>query len=129
MPLFLNACPISPSQIAAIQDVQKDLQQSFPTHRLIQGEVGSGKTLVAAFALYVASKNNTQSVFLAPTQVLAEQHFLSLQPLFEKLHISAQFVTSDTEIDTSKKSDVFIGTHALFEHVYTLQPSVVVVDE
>lgn len=128
---FHQAIPfeLTSSQSHAVQDLTLDLSQAFPSHRLIQGEVGSGKTLVAAFALYVASKNHTQSVFLAPTQVLAEQHFLSLQPLFEKLHISAQFITSDTKIDTSRRSDVFIGTHALFEHVQTLHPSVVVVDE
>lgn len=128
---FSSAIPftLTPSQLQAIQDIQQDIQHTYPANRLIQGEVGSGKTFVAAFALYCASQNKTQSVFLAPTQVLAEQHFLSLQPLFKKLHVTSQFVTSDTEIDTSKPSDVFIGTHALFEHIKTIHPSVVVIDE
>lgn len=128
---FQHAVPftLTPSQLQAIQDLTHDLSQRFPTHRLIQGEVGSGKTLVAAFALFVAEKHNTQSVFLAPTQVLAEQHFHSLQSIFEKLHINAQLITRETKIDTSSQSAIYIGTHAILEHIQDIHPSVVVVDE
>jgi len=128
---FQDALPfdLTPSQSSAMQDISHDLSQSFPTHRLIQGEVGSGKTLVAAYALYVAAKHNTQSVFLAPTQVLAEQHFQSLAPIFKKLNVHTQLITRETEIDTSIQSSVYIGTHAILEHISELHPSVVVVDE
>ncbi len=128
---FQNAIPfeLTPSQSQAIQDLSHNLSQTHPTHRLIQGEVGSGKTLVAAFALYVAAKQNTQSVLLAPTQVLAEQHFHSLQSIFETLHVRAQLVTSETEINTTQNNAIFIGTHAILEHIKDIHPSVVVVDE
>ncbi|HKY74121.1 MAG TPA: ATP-dependent DNA helicase RecG [Patescibacteria group bacterium] len=128
---FIQTLPfhLSPTQEKAIHDLSSDLTKPYPTNRLVQGEVGSGKTIIAAFGLYVASVNNAQSVFVAPTQILAHQHFQSLKRIFDSLHVPVYLVTSDSKPDTSSPNGVFIGTHALFEHVKTLQPALVVVDE
>jgi ATP-dependent DNA helicase RecG len=104
--------------------------QPFPARRLIQGEVGSGKTVVAAFALYCAALNRTRSILVAPTQILAQQHFHTLSQIFSKLQIPLILVTQAHAMPpTFEDNTIFIGTHALFSHKKTIQPAVVVVDE
>lgn len=120
---------LSPSQLSALLDVSLDLLKPYPSNRLIQGEVGSGKTIVAAFALYCAAVNKTQSILVAPTQILATQHFQSLQPIFEKLDIPVHLVTADQPLQNTEAPAIFIGTHALFSQTKTLDPAVVVIDE
>jgi ATP-dependent DNA helicase RecG len=129
---FEKALPfqLSASQLRAILDLSLDLVQTHPTNRLIQGEVGSGKTIVAAYALYVAALNNATGLFVAPTQIVAEQHFSRLQPIFSTLGIPIELVTAQTEQrDGLEENTVYIGTHALFEKRRHLHPTVVVIDE
>lgn len=128
---FENSLPfnLSPTQTSALLDLSLDLLQPYPARRLIQGEVGSGKTIVAAFALFAAAQNGVQSVFIAPTQILAHQHFQTLSPIFEKLHIPVQIVAGDHQYESAAPNTIFIGTHALFEHAKTIKPAVVVIDE
>ncbi|HZZ98638.1 MAG TPA: ATP-dependent DNA helicase RecG [Candidatus Saccharimonadia bacterium] len=129
---FERALPfeLSVSQVRAILDLALDLVQKHPTNRLIQGEVGSGKTVVAAFALYIAALNSATGLFVAPTQIVAQQHFTTLHPIFEKLKIPLELVTSQTENDGKlAPNTIYIGTHALFEKKRRLHPTVVVIDE
>jgi len=124
---FFGLLPYQPteSQQQAVQAIALDLAQPHPMHRLLLGEVGSGKTTVAAFALWVAAQANKQAILICPTNILAEQHLLSLQTLFEGTGLKVGLVTGKTkEID----ADILVGTHALFFRK-DIKPSLVVIDE
>ncbi len=110
------------AQKRAIGEIAADLRKGAPMNRLIQGDVGSGKTMVAAAAAYLAAGNHKQTAFMAPTEILAEQHFASLQKLFAPMDIRLALLTGSMK-EKDKKAvrsaiaagevDVAIGTHAL----------------
>lgn len=123
---FIKLLPFTPSesQLAAIQAISLDLVQPHPMHRLIQGEVGSGKTAVGAFALYVAATQKPPAILICPTKILASQHFETLKKLFgNKLKIG--LFTGKEKMDDA---DILVGTHALFNKT-SLKPSLVIIDE
>ena len=100
------------------------MQSEKKMNRLIQGDVGSGKTIVAVLAIYLAAKNKYQSAFMAPTEILAEQHYRSISPLFGELGVSVRLLTGSTKkkekeeikaLTKEGKIDVLIGTHAILE--------------
>lgn len=138
---FIQSLPFTPtaSQTQAMRDLISDLAAERPMNRLLQGDVGSGKTVVAAFALLLAAKNKTQSALLVPTEILAEQHFRSIKKLLEPFNISVGLLTAATE--TSKrdkmlaelrqnKLPVLIGTHAMLQEDVTFHSlAVAVIDE
>lgn len=112
------------SQIQAINDLLKDLKKTQAMNRLLQGDVGSGKTMVAAFALAYAVWCGGQGVFMVPTSILAQQHYETLQNLLEPVGISIALLTGQTtkkkrqEILTAAEEqnvDILIGTHAVLE--------------
>jgi ATP-dependent DNA helicase RecG len=121
---FFALLPYTPtiSQREAIQAISLDLVQPHPMHRLIQGEVGSGKTTVAAFALWVASRQGKKAILICPTNILAQQHFQTLQRFF------GDGIGLYTGKEKNTDSDILVGTHALF-HVKNLKPAVVIIDE
>ena len=110
-----------------------------PCRRLIQGDVGSGKTIVAACAVFAAAKNKYQSALMVPTEILAKQHFDSLRPLFEKHHIVTALLTGSTKRSDKNnilkalsdgRIDFVIGTHALIEdNVNFYKLGLVITDE
>lgn len=110
-----------------------------PMRRLIQGDVGSGKTIIAAAAVYVCVKNGCQAALMAPTEILAEQHYASLLPLMEQHRIATALLTGSTKPTEKKKIlaaladgkiDFLIGTHALIEDSVVFRaPGLVVTDE
>lgn len=111
------------AQISAINDIKKDLSSGSVMNRLIQGDVGSGKTIVAAAAVWLCWKNKSQSAFMVPTEILAEQHYNNLKKIFESFDISIALLTgsqSNKEKNEIKQKlysgeiDLIIGTHALF---------------
>lgn len=121
---FLRTLPYSPTaaQQRAISEIQKDLAAGRSMNRLLQGDVGSGKTMVAAAAAYFAIKNGHQTAFMAPTEILAEQHFRSLSALMNKLDISCALLTGSLpqkEKEQVKQKlaagdiQLVVGTHAL----------------
>jgi len=123
---FLSILPYSltRAQDRSVKEILSDMSNESrkPMSRLLSGDVGSGKTVCAAIALYVAVKNNTQSAFMAPTEILATQHYNDLAPMFEKLGIKTALITGATTASTKKKiyesvsagdTKVVIGTHAL----------------
>lgn len=131
---------LTESQNKAIKDIFADIQASKPMHRLINGDVGSGKTIVAFCAAAQAARNGYQAIILAPTSVLAMQHYNLFNNLFSKTGINVHLVTSDTRAEINKlkkdtlftesKADVFIGTHALFYHTDIFENlGLVVIDE
>ncbi|MDQ6759606.1 MAG: ATP-dependent DNA helicase RecG [Acidobacteriota bacterium] len=118
--------PFKPTgaQKRVLGEIAQDMQSPHPMSRLLQGDVGSGKTLVAAQAAVIAIENGYQAVLLAPTEILASQHFVSFKNLFEKLGYVVLLLTgtnSGREKEQLKKllaaglAQIAIGTHALLE--------------
>lgn len=129
---FITALPytLTNSQQKAILEIYSDLKKDTPMNRLLEGDVGSGKTVVAAAAAFMSFVNGFQSVFMAPTQILAEQHFNSLSEIFAKFKIRISLITSGAIKKELGKTDIFVGTHALIhKKVQFDKVSLVVIDE
>lgn len=118
---------LTSTQREAIQAISLDLIQEHPMQRLVQGEVGSGKTTVAAFALWVAARQKSPAVLVCPTKILAQQHFQTLLRIFS-LDKNGPTVGLITGKEKDAAADILIGTHALF-NMKGLKPSLVVIDE
>ena len=110
------------AQSRAVGEILEDFRRGVPMNRLVQGDVGSGKTMVAAAAAYCAARNGRQTALMAPTEILAEQHFASLSALFAPLGVSAALLTGSMTGKQKKdvreriaagEVQVVIGTHAL----------------
>ena len=121
---FYGALPfeLTGAQKRAIGEIAQDVTRGVPMNRLVQGDVGSGKTMVAAAAAYVASKNGFQTALMAPTEILAEQHCQSLSRLFEPLGIRVALLTGSMTEKQKRLTreaialgtvDLIVGTHAL----------------
>src|SRR5688500_5249937 len=87
---------LTEGQRTALKEIVEDMQRTTPMNRLLQGDVGAGKTIVALLAALVAMENGLQVAFMAPTEILAEQHFLSLRKLLEKSRFRVELVTGAT---------------------------------
>lgn len=112
---FIEKLPfeLTNSQKKAVDEILSDLSNDIPMNRLLEGDVGSGKTVVAAAGAFVAFANGKQSIIMAPTQILAEQHYRTLKKLFEKYNVRISLLTSEIKRVEIGRSDIFIGTHAL----------------
>src|SRR5207237_5153469 len=88
---------LTSAQQHAIYEIVKDVQSGRPMNRLLQGDVGSGKTVVALYAMLVAVANRMQAAILAPTEVLAEQHFLTLSSLLRASAVRIELFTGRTK--------------------------------
>ncbi len=129
---FIDKLPFSLtlSQKKAIDEIAADLKKKIPMNRLLEGDVGSGKTIVSAIGVYLSHLNGYQSVYMAPTQILAQQHFETLSKLFKPYGLKVLLVTSETKKVDIKKADLFIGTHALlFKEIPYDKVGYVVIDE
>ena len=121
---FLAALPfrLTGAQMRAIDEILSDMGRGVPMNRLVQGDVGSGKTMVAAAAAYCAADNRKQAAMMAPTEILAEQHYQSLNRLLGPLGVRVGLLTGSMK-EKEKKAvraalaeggiDLVIGTHAL----------------
>ena len=138
---YLDALPFAPTgaQRRAIEEIAADCVSGRPMNRLVQGDVGSGKTVVAAALCALAAQNGWQAAFMAPTEILAAQHAETLSPLLEKLGISCTLLTGSmtaaqkraalAAIETGA-AQVVIGTHALIQQGVTFHRlGAVVADE
>lgn len=102
------------AQVKALDDIFADLASSTPMNRLLEGDVGSGKTVVAAVSLYTAFLNGYQGILMAPTEILATQHFETVEKLLTPLGISVGFITGNKKSKEGEKPfDIYVGTHAL----------------
>jgi ATP-dependent DNA helicase RecG len=157
---FLRALPfdLTNAQSRVIEELRTDLAASWPMNRLLQGDVGSGKTVVAVAAMLLAVESGAQAALMAPTQILAEQHYAVLQRWLEPLGVSVALRTSSRKEDPlplfagvnaprpgkadhlaeqagsqsfpEKRAHIFIGTHALLYEPEGLEnPGLVVIDE
>jgi ATP-dependent DNA helicase RecG len=124
---------LTPYQEQAIREIDGDLARTAPMQRLLQGDVGSGKTVVALYALLRAVENGRQGALMAPTETLAEQHFLTIADLCLELGVSCALLTSSSrkrEREAALGADVVVGTHALIQEGFELRDlAVAVVDE
>ena len=121
---------LTQSQKRSINEIIDDMQKNIPMNRILEGDVGSGKTIVAGVASFLCFLNGKQSIFMAPTQILAQQHFNSLVSLFEKFGIRVELVTSSKKQKALGRSDVFVGTHALLHKASVIEEAaLVVIDE
>jgi ATP-dependent DNA helicase RecG len=120
-------------QERAIADVDVDLARTVPMQRLLQGDVGAGKTVVAMYALLRAVENGRQGALMAPTETLAEQHFLTTEPICSQLDVACALLTSSStrrEREAAPAADVLVGTHALIQEGVDFRDlAVAVVDE
>ena len=138
---FYRTLPFSPTgaQRRAVQAAVDDLCSGRAMNRLIQGDVGSGKTLVAAACIWFAHQNGCQSAFMAPTEILAEQHEATLKGFLEPLHICVARLTGSMTAKQKRgvyealadgRIDVVVGTHALIQDAVQFQNlALVVTDE
>ena len=112
------------AQKKVIKEIRKDLGSGQQMNRLLQGDVGSGKTIVALMIMLIASDNGFQSCFMAPTEILAKQHFQSITDILDELKVSIALLTGSTKKAERKiiadklesgTLDILIGTHAVIE--------------
>lgn len=124
--LFINNFPyeLTDGQEKAIEDIKKDLYSNKPMNRLIQGDVGAGKTFVAEVGMYICAKSRFQSVLMAPTEILATQHYASITRDMERFGFKTCLLTSGMKKSernelinriTSGDIDIIIGTHAVIQ--------------
>ena len=113
---------LTPGQNDALQDIINDMISDKMMNRILIGDVGSGKTIVAILASILAIKNNYQVAFMAPTELLARQHYNNYKDFLESYHIKTALLTSASEnrkdilLDLSTQNiDIIFGTHALFQ--------------
>ncbi|MEG6569860.1 ATP-dependent DNA helicase RecG [Thermoanaerobacterium thermosaccharolyticum] len=115
---------LTQAQERALNEILDDMYSGKVMNRLLQGDVGSGKTVIAAAAMYVAVKNGYQASIMAPTEILAKQHYFTLKEIYDELDIKIELLTGS--IGTKKKNsiieeirngeiDILVGTHSLIE--------------
>ena len=141
--LSLFPYELTRAQMRTVEDISRDMAKSEPMSRIVIGDVGCGKTACATAAIYIAVKNGYQAALMAPTEILANQHYNDLAPLLARLEIKCALLTGSVTaankrkiyaamqaIDPSERLDVVIGTQALLsEGADFINPGLVITDE
>ena len=127
------------AQKIAVYEILQDLEKPYPMNRLLQGDVGSGKTLVAIFAMLAGVDSGVQSAFMAPTEILAQQHYMSLKKFLDPLGVKSALLTGSLKPSERREIlagladgtiNIAVGTHALFSEGVTFRDlALVIVDE
>ncbi len=135
---YLDMLPFVPTdaQLRVMRELEQDMERAHPMNRLIQGDVGSGKTTLAIYAMYVAVKNGYQAVIMAPTEILAEQHYAKLKAIFGDGAALISGSIKKTELaltlERIRSGDALavVGTHALIEsNIVFYRLGLVITDE
>jgi len=138
---FLEILPfqLTGAQDRVVNDILNDMGQPFPMNRLVQGDVGSGKTVVAVLAILAAIEAGYQAAFMAPTEVLAEQHYRKLVSWFNLMHLPVELLTGSTKAAKRRQIHahlqtgelpVLVGTHALIQDAVSFHKlGLAVIDE
>ncbi len=138
---FLSSLPfkLTKAQTRALDEINRDLSQRHPMQRLLQGDVGSGKTIVAALACSRAIASGYQAVLMAPTEILAEQHFRKIDAMLTPLGVRTAWLTGSLKSKAKREAleaasggdaQLIVGTHALFQADVTFRKlGLVVIDE
>ncbi len=136
-----DSLPFSPTnaQLRAVSDCIGDMKKNCPMNRLVQGDVGSGKTLIAAAAAYFCAKNGFQTLVMAPTEVLAKQHYETFSGFLAPLGINIALISGSLsqkqkndarKMAASGHADIIVGTQALIQKSYEVKKAgLVIVDE
>ena len=119
---------LTSAQNKVTKEILDDLGKKIPMNRLLQGDVGSGKTIVATISAFTVFLNGYQTVFLAPTQILANQHYETMKELFKDLPIRISLITGSTIKKELGVNDIIIGTHALLNKTFE-KVGLLVIDE
>jgi len=139
--VFLDSLPfeLTEAQLRVLHEIRTDMESAKPMNRLLQGDVGSGKTIVALISMIIAAQNDFQSVLLVPTEILADQHYRKISQMLEKSGIKVSLLLGGQKKSMRKKildeiesgeSKIIIGTHALFEEdVQFSRLGFIVIDE
>ena len=130
---------LTPAQKKAVREIFADMQKTRPMARLLHGDVGCGKTVVAVLAALYAAENGLQCSFMAPTEILAEQHYRNYKDVLERAGLKAGLITSSLRALQKKKTaekcaegelDILFGTHALiYDYVTFKRLGLVIIDE
>jgi len=130
---------LTDDQKHALRDIVTDMQRPQPMNRLLQGDVGSGKTIVALLAALVAMENGLQAAFMAPTEILADQHYINIRRLLERSRFRVALLTGATPAKMRREQQaelaagsihLAVGTHALVQDPLTFRElGLVVIDE
>lgn len=143
---FVSSLPftLTKSQQKAWEEVRNDMLKPHPMNRFLQGDVGSGKTVVAALAAYLTHLNGYRTLFMCPTEILAQQHFATLQKMFAGTNVTISLITGSNKSTKCKvqgtkhlksvphvlHADVVIGTHALISDKHSFENvGLVIIDE
>lgn len=138
---FIDMIPYSPTgaQQRVMTEIENDIDKTKPMSRLLQGDVGSGKTTPAFYAMYVCAKNGMQSVMMAPTEVLAKQHYKNALSVFSGTTLNIEVITGSTTAAERRRiceniagglCDIVIGTHAvLYDNVQFASLGLIITDE
>lgn len=131
--------PLTNAQKRVLKEIRKDLGSGFQMNRLLQGDVGSGKTVVALLTMLMGIDSGLQSCIMAPTEILAQQHFSGLSELLEGTSVRIEILTGTTKKAKRKvlheqlqagEIDILVGTHALIEDVVQFKSlGIVIIDE
>jgi len=137
--IFISQLPfkLTSAQKRSLGEILSDLEKNTPMNRLLEGEVGSGKTVVATIVMYLTYLNKFTSVLMAPTEILANQHYETVSKFLSPLGISVGLITSSNKsktknykLITNNSYDIYIGTHALLSHKLKIKKlGLVVIDE
>jgi len=127
------------NQLSIIKEIDKDLKSSYKMFRLLQGDVGSGKTIVSLIAAANVIESNYQVAIMAPTEILAKQHFILAKKIFHSTNSNIEFLTGKSDYKDKKKIkenlingkiNLLIGTHALFQkNIFFKKLGLVIIDE
>ncbi len=130
---------LTESQKKVLKEIRADMKSPHPMNRLLQGDVGSGKTVVALLAMLIAVENEYQAAFMAPTEILAEQHYFNLQNYLWGMSVNVSLLKggqkkrereSVLEAIRQRQADIVVGTHAVFqEQVEFARLGLIVIDE
>jgi len=126
---------LTASQKVSLKQIVDDLKKPKPMNRLLMGDVGSGKTIVAAGAIVATVKNGFQAALMAPTEILATQHYANLKPFLNKWGIKTTLLTGSIKLNNwqeiiDKKIDVIIGTHTLIQKTAKFKDiNLIIIDE
>ena len=127
--------PLTDSQTTVLREIRADLARGTPMRRLLQGDVGSGKTIVAGCTALMALESGHSVALMAPTEILAEQHFRNFTQWLKPLGVSVELRTGSRKTTppsqlATRNSQLFIGTHALVEDTFTVERlGLVIIDE
>jgi len=127
------------AQKIVLKEIRKDLNTGAQMNRLLQGDVGSGKTIVAVLAMLIALDNDFQATIIAPTEILAKQHFYAISELLENMPVDVKLLTGSSKTSERKKIHqtleigalhILVGTHAIFEEKVVFKNlGLVIIDE